>query len=46
MGIIRKFLIVTNPIAIVVGVGVLGAVVLKNLLAGVTKDMIEIVKDI
>ena len=46
MGIIRKFLIVTNPLTIVTGVGILGAVVLKNLLGGVTKDMIEIVKDI
>ena len=42
----RKILIVTNPFAIVVGVGVLGAVILKNLLAGVTKDCIELAKDI
>jgi len=42
----RKILIVTNPISIVVGVGVLGAVVLKNLLGGVTKDCIKIAKDI
>ena len=46
MGIMRKLLVVTNPFAIVTGVGILGAVVLKNLFGGVTKDCIKIAKDI
>ncbi len=46
MDALRKTLVLTNPITIVVGVGVLGAVVLKNLLGGVTKDIIKIVEEI
>lgn len=44
MSFAKKVLIYTNPLVLPVGVGVLTAIVLKNLFGGVAKDCMTVAK--